>query len=1589
MTFDGDRAQVDPAQLDEEVLIFPTSSAQQRLWFLDQLLPNSSLYNLAAVVRLQGALDIATLTASFQAIVQRHESLRTTFEIVDGDPMQVISPVSNWQLSRIDLQHLETTEQDTEIQRLATEDAQHPFNLSRGPLMRTTLLQLSATENLLLLSMHHIISDQWSFNVLFQELSTFYATLSQGQTPVLPELPIQYGDFAQWQQDWLQGEVKATLLNYWTQQLSGDLPSLQLPTDRPRPAVQSFRGDTYTFTISDRLTTDLKTLTQREGATLFMTLLATFKTLLHRYSGQEDIIVGSPIANRDRVEIEGLIGFFVNTLVLRTDFSGNPSFRTLLKRVQQVTLGAYEHQELPFEQLVEALHPERNLSQNPLFQVMFVLQNATVPTIDSELLLSALDIPSHTAKFDLTFAVEETADGLSIAIEYSSDLFDAATIARMAGHYQTLLAGIVAQPEQPLSQLPLLTETEQQQFSAWNQHDQQYPAQVCLHQWFEQQVARSPDAIAVSFEHQHLTYQDLNQRANQLGHYLQKLGVQPETLVGICVDRSLDMIIGILGILKAGGAYVPLDPTYPAARLAFILEDAQVSVLLTQTSLLSRISAPKAYTICLDQEPAIAQASQDNPTSGATPDNLAYIIYTSGSTGKPKGVLINHANVARLFQATQAWFHFTERDVWTFFHSYAFDFSVWELWGALLYGGRVVVVPYHISRSPDTFYDLLCTEQVTVLNQTPSAFRQLMRVEASLDVLKPLALRLVIFGGEALEIQSLKPWFDRHGDQQPQLVNMYGITETTVHVTYRPLAIADLTGASGSVIGQPIPDLQLYILDQQQQPVPIGVPGEMYIGGAGLARGYLNRPDLTHERFIAHPFSSNSAARLYKSGDLARRLANGDIEYLGRIDHQVKIRGFRIELGEIESALSQHPDIREAVVLVREDIPGNQRLVAYLATDLLPDRVPVQSQCLVELPDFCLLEVTTVDLSLDGVCLAGIPITAVIGQRIHLRLQLPHLAEQWLDGAIAWQQANQIGVEFDLTPAQQTLMRQTLESLLETQGFLKTLQRTITQNLRAFLQHKLPDYMVPDRFLLLPSLPLTANGKVDRRALPAPDQSRLATKDAIALPRTATEEKLLALWSKTLDIAELSIYDNFFELGGNSLLAAQLVLAARERLQVKLPVRCLFEQPTIAGLAAAIEALRHADLSHVTAAVDLPAEAVLPPEISPPTPVTSAAELRHVLLTGATGFLGAFLLHELLQQTQANVYCLVRASEPQQGLQRIQQALEKYELWSPNLSHRIIPVLGDLAQPLLGLAPETFAQLAHQIEAIYHNGADVNFLKPYSQLKAANVLGTQAILQLACQSRTKFVHYVSTVAIFGARSDVAATVIAEDTNIDGYEASLSLGYAQSKWVAEKLIWIAKSRGLPVTVFRAGAIAGSSQTGITNTQDFESSFTKGCIQMGYFPDLGNEQQAFVPVDFASQAIVHLSQQPEAIGQAFHLVNPQPISSVEFFELLYSKGYPLTKLPYEQWREHLMQSLATTPDSASDNALAPFITLYQEEVDQEPSNPSESDLRASGFDCHHVLHGLRNSAIACPSVNQLVDIYLSYFSRSGFLASPQFH
>jgi amino acid adenylation domain-containing protein len=1111
--------------MSDEAFVFPVSFAQQRLWLLDQLEPGNPAYIIAAGLRLGGRLDVAALRRSFRAIIRRHEALHTTISVVDGALAQIVRPSLDVPLIQIDLQSCRPSQRERVVQRLA-QAAQRPFDLATGPLVRTVLLRTDEAEHVLLLVVHHIVADEWSIAIFVQELVALYSGYTTGEPARLPELPIQYADFAHWQREWLQGELLKTQLDYWQRQLRGVL-SLDLPADHARPAAQTFRGARQPVAISRHVAELLKRLGRREEATLFMAVLAAFKLLLARYAGQTDIVLGTPIANRNEVAIEGLIGFFVNTLVLRTDLAGNPTYREALRRVRAVCLAAYANQDVPFERLVELLQPERSMSHTPLFQVMFVLQRSPLRTMQLPgLTLTTLEIDSATAKFDLMLALTEDEDGAHGWLEYSTDLFDAPRITRLIGHFQTLLAGIVADPEQPLADLPLLTAQEQRQIVAeWNDTLAGRPPAPCLHALFEAQAARTPEAVALVAAEQHFSYATLDQRANQLARHLRARGVTRDAPVGICLERSPELVISVLGVLKAGGAYLPLDPSYPAERLAFMLADSQARVLIVATQgagprtkgagrvqpLVFRLSSFVGQVVDLRADwPLIARESTANPAGGARGSELAYVLYTSGSTGQPKGVAMPHAPLVNLI-AWQLAYSGPAVPRTVQFAALSFDVACQEFFSTWAAGGTLVVIDEQLRRDATALLALLDREAITQVFLPFVALQHLSEIAATSGVALR-ALREVITAGEQLQVTpALRDWLRACGEGRVRVQHQYGPTESHVVIAW-PLTGKPAAWPARPPIGRPITNTQAYVLDRRMQPVAIGVVGELYLGGAGLARGYLHRPALTAERFVPNPFVTTdderrrtnderaerlvvlrpaSCVRLYRTGDLARWRADGALDFVGRRDQQVKLRGFRVELEEIEALLGAHPAVRAAAVAMRADAIStngyvDQRLVAYVVMTNDERR-------------------TTNDAEHDS---------SVV-----------------------------------LRPS------------------------SAIPELRAFLQSRLPDYMLPATFVLLDALPLTPSGKLDRRALPTHDRDRAAQEQPFVAPRTLIETVIAQSWSAVLGV-ESGIHDNFFALGGHSLLAAQLAARLRDTLQVELPLRTIFEMPTIAALAAEIEAMR-------------------------------------------------------------------------------------------------------------------------------------------------------------------------------------------------------------------------------------------------------------------------------------------------------------------------------------------------------------------------------------------------------------------------------
>ena len=1044
----------------------PLSRGQQRLWFLSRLEPESPAFNLALGLKIEGDLDIDILREAINTVIERHEPLRTTFIEENGDAKAVINDHAGINLEFIDATKIEGGEEAAF--RITKEASAIPFDLERGPLTRWYLLRLKRDLHILVYQVHHIIFDGWSLGVVLKEIGILYEAYDQNKEPLLPTLNVQYVDCAVWYEEWLINRKLSSQIDYWTKQLSGQLPILQLPRDRPRPKMPNYSGSFECFELPELLSNSIKALSKREGVTFFMLFMAAFKVLLFRYSGQEDIIIGTPVANRNHMEMEKLVGFFINMLALRSDLSGNPPFNELLARIRKTSLDAFAHQDLPFEQLVDILQPSRDMSLHPLYQVMFAFHNFPFPPVTLQhIKLQNIMIDRGASQLDLWLSLWEEDYIFKGAVEYSTELFDQDTISQMIRNYVTLLESILADPQEGIENYSLLDEQEKNTIVYdFNNTQLVLPELSCFHQLFENQANRVPEKTAVIFEDQELTYGELNKRSNQLSHYLITLGVGPEVLVGIYVERSLEMMIGVLGILKAGGAYVPIDPTYPEERIALMIEDARMPVILTQDKLETSLPENESITICLDADwDDIAQESNSCPPPSASGDNLAYVIFTSGSTGRPKGVQVPHRAVVNFLNSMSREPGFTENDVLLAVTTLSFDIHVLEIFLPLIVGARVVIASREMSSDGDLLLKALNESQATVMQATPSTWRLLLAAgwEGSPNL-------KILCGGEAFPRDLPKKLLPRAGS----VWNMYGPTETTVWSScYR---ITD--GDTPILIGRPIDNTQVYILDRHMQPVPIGVTGELYIGGDGVTRGYLHRPELTKKQFVPDPFRSDHGARFYKTGDLTRFRPDGHLEWLSRMDTQVKVRGFRIELGEIESVLSAHPSVDKCAAAVREDQPGDVRLVGYIVVK-------------------------------DG-------------------------------------------------------------------------EEARASDLRSHLRSQLPDYMVPQHFIELEELPLTPAGKVDRKHLPTLFSDGAITDAEYVAPRNETEEMLATMWQEVIGVRQIGTHENFFDIGGNSLLALQLIFRISQTFRLQLPLRQLFDTPTIIEFALSVENILFEEINSLT-----------------------------------------------------------------------------------------------------------------------------------------------------------------------------------------------------------------------------------------------------------------------------------------------------------------------------------------------------------------------------------------------------------------------
>ncbi|MBW4417622.1 MAG: amino acid adenylation domain-containing protein [Myxacorys californica WJT36-NPBG1] len=1455
-------------QVQERVINgFHLSPQQKRLWGLQQ---DNPTYRVQCAIRLEGLLQIETLKAALVQVCDRHEILRTTFQRPAGikTPLQVIAETSTFDWQQVDLQGYDAEQQTQQIETLFQQEQLIPFNWQHS-LLRGSLLVLSQQQHILLLSLPALCADSWSIPRLVEAVCQSYKACLQGTE--LQDEVVQYVQFAEWRNQLLEEDTEEQ--TYWQKHKFSSLTALRLPFEKKsRTNSPNFVIDSLEWQIQPEIVAKISALAKSTDTTPSSFLLACWQILLSRFVGQPDLTIGVAMNGRKYEELETTIGLLAQYLPLSCSLE-NLSFKELLQQTHASIQEVEQWQEyFTWDNWAES-------AQLGQLSFGFDFQQQTTRFSAGEVSFKLDKQFAYTDCFKLKLSCIQREEMLIATADYDVNLFDAEDIHRLIEHFQILAASAIAAPETSIDRLEILSDCAHHQLLVeFNQTQTNFPKDQCIHQLFEAQVERTPDQVALVFEDQQLTYAELNARANQLAHYLQTLGIQPDELVGIYLDRSLDTIISLLGILKAGAAYLPLDPALPLEALASRVEDARPIALLTQERLLESVQSGLGSTlqiICLDQDQnKIAQHSTSNLPNTATPENLIYVIYTSGSTGQPKGVAVEHRNLLNYLYGILGRLSLSAGAHFATVSTLAADLGNTAIFPALCTGGCLHVVSSDRISDPQALADYCHRHPIDCLKIVPSHLQALLISPQTAAILPRQCL---VLGGEAASWELIKT-IQKYAPNC-QILNHYGPTEATVGVlTYAVPQGQDEPETSIVPLGRAIANTQIYLLDSHQQPVPIGVKGELYIGGDSLTRGYLDRPDLTQEKFISNPFNPQPGARLYKTGDFARYLPDGTVDFLGRTDNQVKIRGYRIELEEIEAVLQQCVEIKQVVVTQYQDATSNKRLVAYIVS---------QPGC---------------------------------------------------------------------SPS--------------------------TTELRHFMQQKLPEYMVPSAFVFLKSLPLTQNGKVDRQALPAPQQEQSSSATTFVAPRTPIEAVLADIWADLLKVSRIGIHDSFFELGGHSLLMTQLLVRVRETFQVDLPLSRLFVTPTVAGLAKQIEYSRLGENGDaIVPKVDLVAEATLDPAIRPTTPFTWATtKPTRIFLTGATGFLGAFLLCELLEQTSADIYCLIRSTNLESAQKKLRKNLETYLLWQESFASRIIPVVGELAQPLLGLSKLQFQELASQIDVIYHNGALVNFTYPYAALKLTNVSGTQEVLRLASQVKVKPVHFISTTNAVSPKQGMGVRVMYESDFLDPDEV-IETGYAQSKWVAEQLVLAARDRGLPICIYRPGRIAWDSRTGIGSTGDNTFRMIKGCIQLGSVPQR-DVSVNLIPADFASKAIVQLSQQEKALGKTFHLVNPNPASWSEVIGWVRSLGYPLQEIPDEQWREQLREVAGQDPNHAL-HPLVPFLAQSEQESSEQTSNADVS----LQFDCQNTLDSLVLASLSCPSVDaDLVHPYFSYLITQGLLEAP---
>ncbi|MFD7168125.1 non-ribosomal peptide synthetase family protein [Streptomyces violascens] len=1384
----------------------PCSFEQERLWFMYELLTRREIFHVPVALRLGGELDPEALERALQQLAQRHEALRTVFQQHDGRPYQVVRQKMKIPLERIDCRALAdpVTAARQQASALVTED----FDLSEGPLVRCTLYRTGEHEHLLALVQHHIVSDNWSLGILLDDLGKLYAR-ELGAPVELAPLDVHYPDFAEWQRATVDGATMRRTLDHWREQLAGAPDTLDLPTDRPRPAIRGSQGQFHHIRFDADLVAGLRKLARQHNTTLLGAFLAGYIALLSRLVSSESLVVGVPVAGRPRAEMQQMIGYFLNWLPIHVQVGDRPDLHTLIRRTGAALTEAMTHQNVPFDMLVRELQPSRRPGETPIFQTSFSLRDGSpTPPSMPGMEISFADLDGGATHYDLMAELWCEGDEVVGYLPYDDELLDAKTVARWAGWLEALLRAGLAAPDVPVADLEILGPGEQTVIPAQGltRAEGAIPSEGTLHGVFAAQAALRPHALAVSDERERLTYAELSARADRIAAALQARGEGPGSIVGLVLERTVDLPAAVLGVLRTGAAYLPVEPENPADRTAGQFAECRVRTVLATpaTASSSALSATDGapHVVVLDwQDPAWSHDAPGPTAVDVPPEAPAYVIYTSGSTGRPKGVLVAHRNVLRLLAACDEHLRLGPDDVWTLFHSYAFDFSVWEIWGSLLHGGHLVVVPQWATRAPDVFAELVQDERVTVLSQTPSAFGQVS--ETLLKHSGRSALRYVVFGGEALNHTALRPWMSAHGDRQPELINMYGITETTVHVTVRPVREKDLA-EQASLIGAPLHDLSLYLLDESLHPVGTGVPGEIFVGGAGVGMGYVANPGLTAERMLPDPFAGRSGARMYRSGDLAVRRDDGELVYLGRSDDQVKIRGHRIEPGDVRAALDALDTVAHAAVVLERDRIGAATLAAYV--------VPSGS-----------------------------------------------------------------------APTSGTAIRRTL--------------------LRS-----LPEWMVPATVTLLGELPLTHNGKLDRQALAGRRDRAEPTGPRGEAPRGATAQQLAAIWIDLLGVPAVGGEDSFFELGGHSLMVMHMVARIRTALGIEMPMETLFRCPQLQSLADAVDEVCAATASAGAPGPGKDAAAALAEVradltartagIPRPGPRTDA-DRNVVLLTGATGFVGRFVLADLLADG-ARVICLVRGGAARR--EQLVAGMEDLGLWHEEDAVRLELVDGDIAAPGLGLSGPDRDRLVKEAGRIVHTAAWVNHVYPYEQLAAANTHCMVGLLELAALGRRCALTLVSTSSVADSAAHPPGSTVPPGPLLA--LPSAANGYVRSKAMAEQYLHVAGELDVPAAVIRIPSVFGDQQRFQINPADAVWSWSRAMIETGRFPEsfalAGNELFQALPADAAARAVLLADRNHTEAGTRYLDAVPAAVGSTQdLIAAIRAAGHSLSSCPDPAW------------------------------------------------------------------------------------------